>query len=139
MPDIQKVKVRFEIDGETKEIDLERHVADEKDAQRRLMLQTDAGSKSCLYLDPNGDPNGGYAFGNGFTIALRRPAEDGADIVEVLEAVRNLLLLVNKANNGKFECPENIDSLDHLQTAIARQHERTRDREDRGVEGTQTP
>jgi len=93
-------------------------------------------------VDENGNPAGGYASGNGFSITWQNGplgrGEDskepnGAFVEDVMEICAERIRFYQK---GKFMCRENAIALTRLETAILWLKKRTRDREARGVEGT---
>jgi len=99
-------------------------------------------------LDANGNPAGGASSGTGISITwqngpLGRGAErtepNGAFVEGVIQAAIGRLEFYQKANGSKFSCRENAIALTHLETALLWLEKRTRDREEREVEGTHTP
>lgn len=113
------------------------------------------------WTDRNGNPAGGVAFGNGFTISWQngplgrhhpncipgnadgdrgtcvngcmRKDPNGAFVEDVLVAVIERLKFYQ---NGRFACQHNEEALGCLGKALDLLNERTRDRSERGVEGT---
>jgi len=99
-------------------------------------------------LDQNGNPAGGNTSSNGIAINWQdgplgrgtdRAEPNGAFVEGVIQAAIGRLEFYQKANYGKFACPENADAITYLETALLRLEKRTRDREEREVEGTHTP
>lgn len=56
---------------------------------------------------------------------------NGVQALDMLKYTKNLFESLNEA----FPCDENADTIEFINKAIEKQHERTRDRELRGVEG----
>jgi hypothetical protein len=99
-------------------------------------------------LDANGNPAGGSTSAVGIRINWQdgplgrgtdRAEPNGAFVEGVIQAAIGRLEFYQKANYGKFACPENADAITYLETALLRLEKRTRDREEREVEGTHTP
>lgn len=99
-------------------------------------------------LDEIGNPAGGATRAKGILIdwqdgPLGRGAErrepNGAFVEDVIKAVIGRLEFYQTASNRKFACRENAIALTHLETALLWLEKRTRDREERAVEGTNTP
>src|SRR5262245_31947651 len=96
------------------------------------------------WLDANGNPAGGISTGRGFTIswqngplgrgAARREA-NGAFVEDVIQAVIGRIRFYEQ---GRFACQENANALDGLEAAATWLDARTRNREQREVEGTHT-
>lgn len=63
------------------------------------------------------------------------PLEDGRNGLTVEEALMQCIQRLSLLNS-KVPCPENCYSMMSIQRAITELEERTRDREKRGVEGT---
>jgi|SRR5215469_521007 len=93
-------------------------------------------------LDADGRPAGGFSTGEGFTIDWQdgptRQADgsyerNGAFVEEVIEACVGRIQFYNST---EFKCRENSLAITHLQEALHWLWDRTRDREERGVEGT---
>ena len=101
-----------------------------------------AGIKSEHWLDENGKPAGGVAFGNGFAISwqngpLGRGSErrepNGAFVEDVIAAALDRL---NWYQQSEFNSPLNQEAIEHLIGALSVLDQRTREREQRQVEGT---
>jgi len=100
------------------------------------------GIKSEHWNDANGNPEGGTTFGNGFAIGWQhgplgrgpdRKAPNGAFVEDVIEACADRIRYYQQ---GKFACERNDSALKYLETALAELDTRTKDREERAVEGT---
>ena len=96
------------------------------------------------WSDANGNPAGGVSTGRGFTISWQhgplgqqgtrnRREPNGAFVEDVIQAVIGRLEFYQAS---RFACPENADALAALTVAAQRLDDRTRDREQRVVEGT---
>lgn len=94
------------------------------------------------WMDAEGRPAGGVAFGPGFAISwqngpLGRDAErklpNGAFVESVIAAARQR---IEHYQETQFACPENAQALTHLSEALALLNSRTVRREAAGVEGT---
>lgn len=115
------------------------------------------------WTDTNGNPAGGIAYGNGFTISWQngplgrhaigcvpvdsqqllgrwmcapdctRRAPNGAFVEDIIEAVRSRLEFYQ---TSKFHCEENRIALEHLACVADVLDSRTKTREARAVEGT---
>ena len=92
--------------------------------------------------DEAGNPAGGVAFGTGFCISWQngplgrgvdRKEPNGAFTTTVLQAV---LARYEHYQSGKFACDNNAKVIELLKEAISVNENRTKTREDRGVEGT---
>ena len=92
--------------------------------------------------DQNGNPEGGQTSGVGLTIAwqrgpLGRPPNrkepNGAFVEDVIMAAVDRIQFYQKS---PFACRENALALNKLQEALHWLEERTKGREERGVEGT---
>ena len=94
--------------------------------------------------DQQGNPAGGQTTGTGFTInwqdrPLRDPdtgetqAPNGAQVEDIIEAALDRTLFLE---NSPLSCEENERTIEHLREAIFWQQERTKKRQERGVEGT---
>lgn len=95
--------------------------------------------------DTEGKPGGGVASGRGFTIAWQngplgrgneRKEPNGAFIEDVLQA---LIGRLEYYQGTDFACPENSMALYHLGQAALALDARTKEREERNVEGTHAP
>ena len=94
------------------------------------------------YFDAYANPEGGVAFGEGFTITWQRgPLGRGDDRIEpngafvetVIAAVRDRLYFYQ---DSKFACRENQMALEHMNAALIALDGRAKDREAQGIEGT---
>ena len=99
-------------------------------------------------LDENGNPSGGTTDGIGLHITWQdgplgrgadRKEPNGAFVEDALRAVIGRLEFFQTASGRKFACRENAIALTHLETALLWLEQRTREREERAVEGTYTP
>ena len=95
--------------------------------------------KNCL--DANDNPTGGHVYGTGLKIDWQdgplgrgddRKAPNGAFVETVISAAIKRLEFYNE---GKFRCRENSLAITHLQEALHWLEARTREREERQVEG----
>ena len=98
------------------------------------------------HVDAEGNPMGGEADGQGFSIHWQDGPEGpgnwrglGAQVDEVLMACRVRLRFLQNAAGGKYACLENEAGIDSIQRAINGQEARTEERRARGVEGTMEP
>lgn len=97
-------------------------------------------------VDDHGRPAGGTTAAVGMSIrwqngplgpTLGEQKEPNGTFVEtVIDAARDRL---NWYQDGEFACAENAAAIDALDEALRILHARTRDRIERGVEGTHTP
>lgn len=94
------------------------------------------------FSDKDGNPSGGTTYGRGFAIGwqngpLGRGAErvelNGAFVEEIIEAALDRLEFYQ---SGKFASDFNENAIGCLRKALETLDRRTKDREDRGVEGT---
>ncbi len=94
------------------------------------------------WSDPDGNFAGGVSTGRGFTISWQngplgkgvdRREPNGAFVEDIIDAARDRLEFYQKS---KFCCADNEQAIAHLQRALAILDRRTKDREERGVEGT---
>lgn len=94
------------------------------------------------YSDENGNPAGGWTYGKGFDIAWQkgplavdgvRQEPNGAFVESIIQAA---IGRIEFYQNSKFHSIHNAVALGHLKAALEVLQERTRDREQRGVEGT---
>ena len=96
------------------------------------------------WFDGNGNPTGGVSTGRGFTISWQngslgkmgtseRHEPNGAFVEDVIQAV---ISRIEHYQKSKFHCQENEDALQHLRSAAMCLDKRTKDREQRLVEGT---
>lgn len=89
--------------------------------------------------DADGNPAGGRTVAKGIDISwqdgpLLANGHNGAFVEDVIEAAIGRLLFYQ--GWSRFHCIHNAVALGHLQAALEVLNERTRDRTDRGVEGT---
>jgi hypothetical protein len=93
--------------------------------------------------DKHGHPAGGFVRGTGFSIDWQdgplgrgedRQEPNGAFVEDVIHAA--IQRIQHYQDDTHFRCRENAIALTHLETAALWLDRRTRDREDRGVEGT---
>jgi hypothetical protein len=96
-------------------------------------------------VDENGNPTGGGVTGTGLLIdwqngplgrGAQRQEPNGAFVETVISAAKQRLEFYQMAHGGKFSCAENEDAITHLEAALTRLDERTKNRETREVEGT---
>ena len=94
------------------------------------------------HVDNGGNPAGGWARGTGFDIKWQagplavdgvRVDPNGAFVEDLIAAV---IGRIEFYQDSQFHCLSNAVALGHLRAAAEALAERTRDREDRGVEGT---
>lgn len=94
------------------------------------------------FLDRDGNPEGGQAFGPGFSISWQcgplgtgvdRVEPNGAFVETLIEAVIDRIEFYQRS---KFACMHNQAALAHLYEALETLNDRTKTREVRGVEGT---
>lgn len=94
------------------------------------------------FVDELGRPAGGKTTGTGIEIAWQngplcvdgvRREPNGAFVEGILEAAVGRLRFYQ---SSEFRSPYNARALAHLELALRALHERTADREARGVEGT---
>lgn len=110
------------------------------------------------WFDSMGNPAGGVSNGKGFTISwqngplrVKKPFEsasergidtgegedrfekNGAFVETVIEAVIDRIEVYQET---RFQCDYNEEALKHLRLAVESLQQRTKDREERGVEGT---
>jgi hypothetical protein len=95
-------------------------------------------------LDESGNPAGGATRGAGILIdwqngPLGTTELNGAFVEGVILAAIGRLQFYQTASNRKFACRENALAITKLEEALMWLEERTRGREERGVEGTNTP
>jgi len=89
-------------------------------------------------LDKDHNPSGGYSIGIGFIInwqegPIKEFGRNGAMIEPIIETIINRLEFFQ---DSKFRCEQNENALIHLKMALGYLNERTKEREDREVEGT---
>lgn len=90
------------------------------------------------WTDEDGNHQGGISTGIGYTIAWQRGAlnvegRNGAFVIEVLESVRWQLEYFNE---GKYECAENTEAIEHLNQALAQLRTRRDRRKNAGTLST---
>ena len=97
---------------------------------------------STSFVDIDGNPEGGTTYGAGICISFQngplgrdggREEPNGAFVEGVIEAAIHRL---DFYQGTKFNCAENQKALDCLHEALEALDSRTRDREEREVEGT---
>lgn len=90
----------------------------------------------------DGTPTGGHVCGTGFTIGWQdgalgrdgdRVAPNGAFVEDVIDSAKQRLEFFQ---DSKFACESNEKAIEHLQAALDALDSRTKDREERKVEGT---
>ncbi len=98
--------------------------------------------RSSHWADSEGKPAGGVTEGVGFTISWQngplgrgegRLEPNGAFVEAVIQAAIDRL---EWYQGTQFACRENDQAIGGLEAALASLEERTRSREERGVEGT---
>lgn len=94
------------------------------------------------WSDENGNPAGGVSCGRGFAISWQngplgrgddRKIPNGAFVEDVIQAVIGRIEFYQKS---KFMCMDNENALKYLRLAAEALDHRTKDREQRNVEGT---
>jgi hypothetical protein len=99
-------------------------------------------------IDAVGNPGGGETTGTGIDIRWQngplgrgdtRKEPNGAFVEGVIQAAIGRLEFYQTANGKKFACRENALAITKLEEALMWLEKRTRDREEREVEGTNTP
>ena len=94
------------------------------------------------WFDKDGNPAGGVSSGRGFAISWQngplgrgndRKEPNGAFVEDVIAAALGRIEFYQKS---KFACEENAEAIRHLKAALFTLDARTKDRENRGVEGT---
>lgn len=94
------------------------------------------------WLSPYKKPAGGCTCGQGFTISWQngplgkgedRREPNGAFVEDIIRAARDRILFYE---NTGFGCPENKEAVNHLNKAMYILEERTKSRENAGIEGT---
>jgi len=96
-----------------------------------------------------GMPLGGFAKATGIDIEFQsgplkqadgsRKEPEGAFVETLIAIVIDRLKYYQDVNNKRFRCRENSLAITHLQDALHWLNHRTKDREDRDVEGTYKP
>ena len=93
------------------------------------------------FLSDEGNPMGGTTYGNGFAIGWQngplgrgesRRKPNGAFVEDIIAAAIDRIEFYEST---KFACPANDAARVHLIKALGILNERTREREERGVEG----
>ena len=108
--------------------------------RRESQLNGQAGTIHVLHeVDDNDMPAGGYTVGKGIDVAwqdgpLGAQSEPSGAFVE--DVIRVAIDRIEWYNEGQFRCRENSLAITHLEEAMHWMWARTRDREERGVEGT---
>lgn len=96
------------------------------------------------WIDKDGNPAGGCSSGTGFTISWQhgplgrgsdRAEPNGAFVESIIAAAIDRLSFYQ---SSKFNCAENVTTIDFLGAALDALNRRTKDREKRSVEGTHT-
>ena len=91
--------------------------------------------------DSAGNPAGGITYGTGFAISWQngplgrgpeRKPPNGAFVEDVIDAARER---IQYYQNSKFACATNAVAIEHLTAALEALDSRTKDREQREVEG----
>jgi hypothetical protein len=99
-------------------------------------------------LDDAGNPAGGHTQGIGIDIRWQdgplgrgadRKEPNGAFVEDVIRAAIGRLQFYQSASGRRFACRENAIAITKLEEALMWLEKRTRDREQREVEGTHTP
>ncbi len=94
------------------------------------------------WSDVNGNPAGGVTTGKGFTISWQngplgrgneRREPNGAFVEDVIDAAADRIRFYQ---SGKFACDDNAEAIKHLEAALEALQRRTKEREQRHVEGT---
>lgn len=94
------------------------------------------------WTDKDGNPTGGTSCGMGFSISWQngplgrgddRQEPNGAFVETLIQAIKGRLHFYQES---KFACHGNASAIDHLERALEELPSRTRDRDQRGVEGT---
>lgn len=100
------------------------------------------GFRSEHWVDENGNPSGGSSYGCGFAISWQngplgrgeeRKPPNGAFVEDVIDACRDRIRCYQ---SSQFKCESNEQALHFLDMALKALDERTKDREERSVEGT---
>lgn len=94
------------------------------------------------YNDAEGRPAGGWSRGTGISIEWQNgPLRANGEVLEpngafVEDVIRAAIGRIGYYQSSEFHCIENAVALGHLRAALEVLEERTRGRQDRGVEGT---
>lgn len=96
------------------------------------------------WVDGQGNPAGGYYLSQGLTVVfqngpVQENGENGAQVEDLLHAALQRLRFLNTAADGRFQCAENEQAIDGVETALFALLDRTRHREEQSVEGTHQP
>jgi len=100
------------------------------------------GISSMHFDDANGNPAGGTTFGRGFAIGWQngplgrgegRKEPNGAFVEDIIDAAADRIRYYQES---RFRCQDNAEALHHLELAMEYLNNRTKDREERDVEGT---
>ncbi len=100
------------------------------------------GFTSNHFTDANDNPAGGTTYGVGFAIGWQngplgrgedRKTPNGAFVEDIIDVAADRIRFYQ---NSRFNCEENRQALEHLESALAILNERTKNREKREVEGT---
>jgi len=97
-------------------------------------------------VDEEGMPAGGGVTAIGLSIEWQKGplGEEGPDRLEpngafvetVIAAALQRIQWYQKVGDGRFACPQNSATIEHLESALKHLEDRTKDRQVRGVEGT---
>lgn len=92
-------------------------------------------------LDSDGNPAGGSVVGSGIQISfqdgpLQGNEPTGAFVEGLIEATISRIRFYQNAADGKFKCRQNAVAITKLEEALHWLEDRTRERTERGVEGT---
>ena len=82
-----------------------------------------------IFIGPGNDSVAEIKFQQG---PIKEVGANGCSNEDLLAIVADRLRCFQE---GKFRCPENENALDHIETALVNLNARTRNREQRGVEG----
>jgi len=101
------------------------------------------GFTSNHFKDQSGMPAGGTTYGAGFTIGWQNGPTKGIDgenkrpngafVEDIIDAARERLI---HYQHSEFACDENAKAISHLSHALTSLNDRTKNREERKVEGT---
>ena len=104
--------------------------------------------ESAHHENVSGNPAGGTTRGTGFYIEWQngplmvngtRVQPTGAFVEDVIAGAADRIRYYQTASGGKFACRQNALAITKLEEALHWLHDRTEEREERGVEGTHTP
>ena len=93
-----------------------------------------ANDYSKFIIIDNAEPMPGVAASVKFTIQSDPVSVVGVNGIQAVDMLEYVSCLFSSLNDA-FPCKENADTLEFLKKAIERQHDRTRDRIARNVEG----